>query len=157
MQSVVAQPQNLGLDSLRSLTFLPGVWTLDNTSEPSENLEFHWSTRQGNPVLVGRRWSGYEAGCPWCVAQSAVLAEYDATFHQVRLHFVDRDQHFHDFHLLSAEKNSIVFSTDERLALPVYQLTFARKGGNALELALSAQSKRDRDFVPLMQARFHRR
>lgn len=157
MQSVVAHPQNFGLESLRSLTFLPGVWILDHTSGTSENLEFHWSTRQGAPVLVGRRWSGYEAGCPWCVAQSAMLAKYDATFHQVRLHFVDRDRHFRDFHLVSVDKNFVAFSTDQRLALSTYRLTFTRQGGNALELTLSAQSEGHGYFVQLMQASFHRR
>ena len=157
LASGAVQAQNLGTESLRALNFLQGVWTLDNAGYTDENLEFHWSTREGNPVIVGRRWSGYEKGCPWCVAQSAMLARYDATLNQIRLHFVDREQHVREFHLDSVDRNSAVFSTDERIGLPTYRLTFTRVRGNTLQLKLFARSDWDTDFLPWMQAGFQRR
>jgi hypothetical protein len=142
--------------SLQSLNFLQGIWTLHD-SQQTQTMEFHWSTLRGNRFLVGRSWSGAEGSCPWCVTQTGMLARYDPTSNQIRIHFVDRHQHVLDFHLVALGKRSAQFLTDTKPALPTYRLTYTLSEAGALSSTLEKKPDPDSAFLPLMQSRFNRR
>jgi hypothetical protein len=151
---VWAQPTRA--DSLRSLSFLQGIWTLQN-GEGTETTEFHWSAIGGNRVLVGRSWSGMAGSCPWCVTQTAMVAKYDPSRSEVRIHFVDRGQQVLDFRLAVAGKESVQFLTEMGLGLPTYRLTYALAETGSLIQTIEKQSDRGGVFVPVFQASFRRR
>ncbi len=141
---------------LQSLNFLQGIWTLQN-GQAMETTEFHWSVIRGNRFLVGRSWSGVEGACPWCVTQTAMVAKYDPTRNQVRVHLVDISQHVLDFRLVAAGQGSAQFLTEAAAGLPAYRLTYALSKSGGLLATIEKQADWDGGFVPVFQEKFKRR
>jgi hypothetical protein len=90
--------------SAQSIEFLQGVWTSGQTA-----IEFHWAQRNGEPMLVGRTWTGKSQACPWCVASSAMAIYYDADSRLLRLHVKDRSQRIRDLSLETERKGFLEF------------------------------------------------
>ena len=149
--------QSNGPASLKALDFLRGVWALDNNGQQLQTVEFHWSRVHGNPFLVGRHWSGNEGSCPWCITDTALLAWFDPASNQVRVHLTNKTRDVLDFHLAAIGKKSVQFITDAQPGRPTYRLTCTLLATGALSSALETRPKPHYNFVPLIQARFHRR
>lgn len=151
-QQTVASP------SLRSLDFLRGIWIGHNNARPAESIEFHWDNRQGAQLLVGRSGFTPDPSCPWCAAQAALVAKYDPTANQVRMHLVDRSEHVMDFHLVYSDGRAAQFVTNVAAGMPTYRLTYRLVKPAVLSSTLeAAKPGRANAFAPIVHASYDRR
>jgi len=143
-------------DPLQPLSFLIGIWTTDDHGGLPETTEFHWTERQGTTMLVGRHWTGDDGGCPWCVAQAAILVYYDKDANRVRALFRDKAQRSLDFMMASPlEDSPQFFSVDA--GMPVFRLTFKRKSARNISIALEEALAQEGAFSPVFDWSLHRR